>query len=115
MSSILMVFFCFYFVCRSTGIELHVQQRFRWVQFHHDAEPLRNLLARHFLRRLYHLGDGKLPQPDDPLLRATEWIICIWQHLNDSLEKLGLLDMALGPCCFFKCPIEKRSPQLILL
>ncbi|KAL8602853.1 hypothetical protein ACOMHN_056347 [Nucella lapillus] len=99
---------------RSTGIELHVQQRFRWVHFRHDAEPLRNLLARHFLRRLYHLGNGCLPSGDDPLLRATEWIICIWHRLNDSLGKLGLPDLVFGPCCFFRCPLEKKTPQLIL-
>ncbi|XP_025107581.1 cortactin-binding protein 2-like [Pomacea canaliculata] len=99
---------------RSTGIDLSIQQRFRWVQFRHDAEPLRNLLARHFLRRLYHLGDGKLPAFDDPLLQATEWIICVWQRLNDSLGKLGLPNVALGPCCFFKCPVEKRNPKVIL-
>jgi hypothetical protein len=91
-----------------------VHYSFHWVTLKHDLEPLRNLLSRHFLRRLYHLGNGAVPGADDPVLRAAEWVICVWQRLNDSLSKLGLGDVVFGPCGFFKCPLEKQSPQLIL-
>ncbi|XP_041348597.1 cortactin-binding protein 2-like isoform X2 [Gigantopelta aegis] len=99
---------------RSTGLDLHIQQRLRWVHFRLDTEPFSNLLARHLQRQLCHLYGGRLPTTDDPIFKCVEWIICVWQRLNDSLIKLGLPDVAFGPCLFFSCPLERRDPQEIL-
>ncbi|KAK0052365.1 cortactin-binding protein 2 [Biomphalaria pfeifferi] len=99
---------------RSLGVDLSILPRFRWVQFRLDTEPLRGLLARHFWRRIFNIYRGQLPSPDDPVLRAIEWIICVWHRLNDSLNKLGLMEVVIGPCMFFKCPLEKQDHQIIL-
>ncbi|XP_067684963.1 cortactin-binding protein 2-like isoform X2 [Haliotis asinina] len=99
---------------RSTGLELCIQQRFRWIHFRLDSEPFRNHLARYIHRRLLHLYGGQLPSPDKPVFRCAEWVICLWQRLNDSLTKLGLPDLAFGPCLFFKCPLEKLSQEAVL-
>ncbi|KAH9507952.1 hypothetical protein Btru_052450 [Bulinus truncatus] len=99
---------------RSLGVDLSILPRFRWVQFRLDTEPLRGLLARHFMRRMYNTYNGQLPSPDNPVLRAIEWIVCVWHRLNDSLNKLGLSEVVIGPCMFFKCPLEKQDPKLLL-
>ncbi|RUS87332.1 hypothetical protein EGW08_004874 [Elysia chlorotica] len=116
---------------RSLGVDLNILPRFRWVQFRLDTEPLRGLLARHFLRRLCNLYSGSLPvsssveeegsaknnakEGSGPVvLRAVEWVVCVWQRLNDSLLKLGLPEVVLGPCTFFRCPLERRDPSVIL-
>ncbi|XP_005097412.1 cortactin-binding protein 2 [Aplysia californica] len=99
---------------RSLGVDLSILPRFRWVQFRLDTEPLRGLLARHFLRRIFNMFHGRLPPPDEPILRAIEWVVCVWQRLNDSLNKLGLPEVIMGPCTFFKCPLEKQDHKLIL-
>ena len=98
---------------RSTGLELSIQQRFRWVHFRTDAEPIRNLLQRHLLRRLIHRYGGRLPEGDDPVYRAVEWVICVWQRLNDGLAKLGLAELTFGPSQFLSCPIEVNKPKAI--
>lgn len=98
---------------RSTGLDLSIQQRFRWVHFRIDAEPVRNLLARHFLRRLVHTYNGQLPSVDDPVFKVMEWIICVWQRLNDGLGKLGLPDVVFGPDVFFPCPLESQDDHSI--
>ncbi|CAL1543359.1 unnamed protein product, partial [Lymnaea stagnalis] len=99
---------------RSLGVDLSILPRFRWVQFILNTEPFRGLLAGHFLRRIFNTYHGQLPSPEDPVLRSVEWIVCVWQRLNDILNKLGLLDVVLGPCMFFKCPLEKQDHELIL-
>ncbi|GFR71376.1 cortactin-binding protein 2 [Elysia marginata] len=121
---------------RSLGVDLSILPRFRWVQFRLDTEPLRGLLARHFLRRLCNLYSGGLPSSGPAeedgadllgrvklnvkegsgpaVLRTVEWIVCVWQRLNDSLLKLGLPEVVLGPCTFFRCPLERRDPTIIL-
>ena len=50
---------------RSPGIDLAIQQRFRWVHFRNDQEPMKTLLHRHLFRRLLHKYRGTLPPPDD--------------------------------------------------
>ncbi|KAK3779987.1 hypothetical protein RRG08_028414 [Elysia crispata] len=121
---------------RSLGVDLSILPRFRWVQFRLDTEPLRGLLARHFLRRLCNLYSGSLPvstsaeeegksfsgraksnvkEGSGPaVMRAVEWVVCVWQRLNDSLLKLGLPEVVLGPCTFFRCPLERRDSSVIL-
>ncbi|XP_046372894.2 cortactin-binding protein 2-like isoform X2 [Haliotis rufescens] len=99
---------------RSTGLDLCIQQRFRWIHFRLDSEPFRNHLARYIHRRLLHLYGGRLPSPDKPVFRCAEWVICLWQRLNDSLTKLGLPDLAFGPCLFFQCPLEQLSQEAVL-
>ena len=121
---------------RSLGVDLSILPRFRWVQFRLDTEPLRGLLARHFLRRLCNLYSGSLPVSNSAdeegtdilgriksnskegsgpaVLRAVEWVVCVWQRLNESLLKLGLPEVVLGPCTFFRCPLERRDPTLIM-
>ena len=108
------IIYILFFQIRSVGVDLSILPRFRWVQFRIDAEPLKGLLARHFLRRIFNIFHGQLPTQEEPLLRAIEWIVCVWQRLNDSLIKLGLPEVIIGPCSFFKCPLEKRDPKLIL-
>lgn len=108
--------FCvfFLFICSSLGVDLSILPRFRWVQFRLDTEPMRGLLARHFLRRIFNVYHGCLPSPDDPVFRAIEWIVCIGQRLNDSLSKFGIPEVVQGPCMFFKCPLEKQDHKVIL-
>ena len=50
----------------------------------------------------------------DVSLQAVEWVICVWQRLNDGLAKLGLLDLVFGPCIFLLCPVEVNKPKVIL-
>ncbi|XP_061187409.1 cortactin-binding protein 2-like isoform X2 [Saccostrea echinata] len=98
---------------RSTGLDLSIQQRFRWVHFRIDVEPIRNFLARYFLRKFLHVGRGHLPLQDSLVFRAVEWVLCIWQRLNDGLGKLGVPEVVFGPCHFLGCPIESQDPQII--
>ncbi|OWF43588.1 cortactin-binding protein 2-like isoform X2 [Mizuhopecten yessoensis] len=98
---------------RSTGLDLNIQQRFRWVHFRIDIEPIRNLLARHLLRNLIHIGDGQLPVMDNMMFRAVEWIVCVWQRLNDGVAKLGLPDVMFGPYQFIMCPLHSQDPNTI--
>lgn len=98
---------------RSTGLDLNVQQRFRWVHFRIDIEPIRNLLARHLLRNFIHIGGGQLPSTDSLLFRAVEWIVCVWQRLNDGVAKLGLPDVVFGPYQFILCPLHSQDPNTI--
>ncbi|XP_064605602.1 cortactin-binding protein 2-like isoform X2 [Liolophura sinensis] len=95
---------------RSTGLELSVQQRFRWVHFRVDTEPIQHLLARHLQRRLIHTYKGSQPLLDDPVYKAVEWVVCVWQRLNDGLSKLGLPEVAFGPGLFFNCPMLPNRP-----
>ncbi|BFZ08487.1 hypothetical protein BsWGS_11526 [Bradybaena similaris] len=99
---------------RSLGVDLSILPRFRWIQFRLDTEPLRGLLARHFLRRIFNIYHGCIPSPEDPVFRTIEWIVCVWQRLNDSLNKLGIPEVVQGPCMFFKCPLERQDHKLIL-
>jgi len=46
--------------------------------------------------------------------QAVEWLICVWQRLNEGLAKLGLLDVVFGPGIFLGCPIEANKPKAIL-
>uniref|UniRef100_K1RGY9 Cortactin-binding protein 2 n=1 Tax=Magallana gigas TaxID=29159 RepID=K1RGY9_MAGGI len=98
---------------KSTGLDLSIQQRFRWVHFRIDLEPIRNFLARYFLRKFLHVGGGHLPSPDTLVFRAVEWVLCVWQRLNDGLGKLGIPDVVFGPCQFLDCPIESKDPHVI--
>ncbi|XP_033745508.1 cortactin-binding protein 2-like [Pecten maximus] len=98
---------------RSTGLDLNIQQRFRWVHFRIDIEPIRNLLARHLLRNFIHIGDGQLPVMDSMMFRAVEWIVCVWQRLNDGVAKLGLPDVMFGPYQFIMCPLHSQDPNTI--
>lgn len=102
-----------YIFHRSTGLDLSIQQRFRWVHFRIDLEPIRNFLARYFLRKFLHVGGGHLPSPDTLVFRAVEWVLCVWQRLNDGLGKLGIPDVVFGPCQFLDCPIESKDPHVI--
>ncbi|XP_077865899.1 cortactin-binding protein 2-like, partial [Saccoglossus kowalevskii] len=99
---------------RSTGLDLSVQQKFRWVNLKCDNEPVRGLLQRHLRRRLIHKYGGKQPPTADPVYKAVEWIGGVWQRLNACLTKLGLSELVLGPRHFFACPIEVNKPKAIL-
>jgi len=46
--------------------------------------------------------------------QIVEWIICVWQRLNEGLAKLGLLDIVFGPGIFLSCPVEPNKPNAIL-
>lgn len=98
---------------RSIGLDFGIQQRFRWVHLRIDIEPIRNLLARHLLRRFIHINKGQLPSSDSTIFRAVEWVVCVWQRLNDGLGKLGLPDVVFGPYQFLSCPLETNDPQSI--
>ena len=108
------IFTALLYYYRSTGLELSIQQRFRWVHFRIDTEPMKGLLARHLFRRLMTRYDGQLPPPDDAVYRAVEWVICVWQRLNDGLGKLGLPELVFGPSHFLSCPVEVGKPKSIL-
>jgi hypothetical protein len=41
-----------------------------------------------------------LPASDTTIFRAVEWVVCVWQRLNDGLGKLGLPDVVFGPYQF---------------
>ncbi|XP_070559600.1 cortactin-binding protein 2-like isoform X2 [Ptychodera flava] len=99
---------------RSTGLDLVVQQKFRWVHLKCDGEPVKGLLQRHLRRRLIHKYSGKIPCISDSLCKAVEWICGVWQRLNACLTKLGLSELVLGPRHFFACPIEVNKPKAIL-
>jgi hypothetical protein len=72
------------------------------------------MLHRHLLRRLAHAYGGVIPLPDSSVYKSVEWIICVWQRLNEQLAKLGLLDVVFGPCFLLNCPIEVDKPKTIL-
>ena len=57
--------------CRSTGLELSIQQRFKWVQLRCDQEPMRGILHRHMLRRLANAHRGLVPMPDNSVYKVT--------------------------------------------
>ncbi|XP_045166400.2 cortactin-binding protein 2-like [Mercenaria mercenaria] len=99
---------------RSTGLDLGLQQRFRWVHFRVKVEPIKNLLGRHLLRRLLHTYSGELPSADDSVFKVVEWLLCVWQRLNDGVSKLGLPDVVFGPDMFMPCPIESRDAKNVL-
>ncbi|XP_013417463.1 cortactin-binding protein 2 isoform X2 [Lingula anatina] len=99
---------------RCASLDLTVQQRFRWVNCRIDTEPVRGLLSRQLYRRLISKYGGRLPPSDDPVYRAVEWVICVWQRLNDGLGKLGLPELVFGPSHFLVCPIEVNQPKNIL-
>ena len=102
------------FLCRRTGVELSIQQQFRWVHLRNDTEPTRGLLQRHLFRRLLHAHGGHLPSTDNAVFKAVEWVVCVWQRINEGLVKLGLADMLCGPAPFLGCPIEASKPKAIL-
>lgn len=58
------------FLVRSTGLDLNLQQRFRWVHFPLKNEPIKNLLGRHLLRSMLHTTGGKIPSAEDPLFKV---------------------------------------------
>ncbi|CAH1785168.1 unnamed protein product [Owenia fusiformis] len=99
---------------RSTGLELSIQQRFRWVHFRIDTEPMKNLLSRHLSRRLLSRFGGTLPPIEDGVYKAVEWVIGVWQRLNEGLGKLGLPELVFGPSVFMNCPIEVNKPKTII-
>ncbi|XP_019622517.1 PREDICTED: cortactin-binding protein 2-like [Branchiostoma belcheri] len=98
----------------SPGLDLSVQQRFRWVHLKCDSEPVRGLLQRHLRRRLISAHGGQLPSTEDQVYKAVEWVAAVWQRLNACLAKLGLPDLVLGPRHFFTCPIEATKVKAIL-
>ncbi|WAR25566.1 CTTB2-like protein [Mya arenaria] len=98
----------------STGLDLGLQQRFRWVHFRVRAEPLRNMLARHLLRRLLHTYGGEVPGTEDEVFKVLEWLLCVWQRLNYGVGKLGLQDLTFGPDLFLPCPLETGDSKKIL-
>jgi hypothetical protein len=105
----------FAFLIRSTGLDLGIQQKFRWVQLRCDQEPTRGLLSRHLHRRLINIHGGHIPNvADDPVARAVEWVLLVWQRLNEGLTKLGLLDLVFGPSHFLSCPVQMNKPKAIL-
>lgn len=57
---------------------------------------------------------GSIPPQDDIVFKSVEWIICVWQRLNEGLLKLGLQDNVLGPATFLSCPIEFSKSKPIL-
>ncbi|KAL4226365.1 hypothetical protein ACF0H5_014348 [Mactra antiquata] len=99
---------------RSSGVDLGLQQRFRWVHFRVKVEPIKNLLSRHLLRRLLHTYNGELPPVDGNVFKSIEWLLCVWQRLNDGVSKLGLPDTVFGPDMFLPCPVESRDSKIIL-
>lgn len=56
---------------------------------------------------------GQLPTSDSLVFRAVEWIICVWQRLNDGVGKLGLPDVVFGPYQFISCPVETKDASAI--
>ena len=104
--------FCLY-LSRSTGLELSIQQRFRWVHLRNDIEPIKNMLPRQLYRKLLTRYSGQMPPADSATFRAVEWVICVWQRLNEGLGKLGLPELTLGPAIFLQCPIEVNKPKAI--
>ena len=51
--------------------------------------------------------------PDDPVYRAVQWVVMVWQRVNEALVKLGLEDQLFGPSHFLNCPIEANKPKII--
>ncbi|XP_064633847.1 cortactin-binding protein 2-like [Lineus longissimus] len=99
---------------RSTGLDLSIQQRFRWVHCRLDSEPVNNLLSRYLCRQVLHCHGGCLPSPDNPVHKAVEWVALMWLKLNDALGKLELPEVAFGPSLFLSCPVEVNKPKTIL-
>ena len=101
--------------CRYVCLEPAVQQRFHWVHFRNDQEPIRGLLQRHLYRQLVHSHSGVAPPSDNPVFRVVEWVICVWLRLNEGVHKLGLADgIRFGPTHLMSCPVEENNPQAIL-
>ena len=74
---------------------------------------MRGLLARQLWRQLVSSHCGRAPT-DDPVRRATEWVVCVWQRLNEGLAKLGLHHLVFGPSLFLSCPVQINKPKAIL-
>ncbi|XP_074645059.1 cortactin-binding protein 2-like [Tubulanus polymorphus] len=91
---------------RSTGIELSVQQLFRWVHCRIDTEPYCSLLSRYFTRSLIHIYGGQYPPVDCTVHQALQWTTRVWHRLNEALGKLGLPEIVFGPTHFLSCPVE---------
>ncbi|XP_072026950.1 uncharacterized protein [Amphiura filiformis] len=98
----------------SSGMDLSVQQRFRWIRLHWDREPVQSMLSRHLVRRLISKLDGRLPPSDDPTYRAIEWVSSVWYKLNECFLRLPLPGTVLGPKHFFTCPIDADAPKSIM-
>ncbi|XP_071808765.1 uncharacterized protein [Asterias amurensis] len=97
----------------SLGLDLSTQHCFRWVQFHHDKEPVASMLPRYLLRRLINHTNGKLPSSNNQSYRAMEWICNVWQRLNDCFLRLKLEHTALGPKQFRACPVDSEGPNSV--
>ena len=48
------------------------------------------------------------------IFQVVEWLLCVWQRLNDGVGKLGLPDVVFGPDMFMPCPIESRDARIVL-
>ncbi|XP_022081265.1 cortactin-binding protein 2-like isoform X2 [Acanthaster planci] len=105
------------FICTmdksSSGLDLSSQHCFRWVQLHHDREPVASTLPRYLLRRLVSHTGGRLPQAEDPAYRAMEWVCHVWQRLNDCFLRLKLKPALLGPRHFRACPVDSEGPNSV--
>lgn len=74
------------FPSRSTGLDLNLQQRFRWVHFRISNEPIKNLLGRHMLRRLLHTYGGEIPSPEESLFKVIAQTLLL-SNKNDKISQ----------------------------
>ncbi|XP_071815836.1 uncharacterized protein [Apostichopus japonicus] len=84
------------------SVDLSLQQHLRWIRLHWEQEPVISLLTRNLLRTLADRQKSSILE--DGSLEPITWVCQVWHSFNESLVRLGLPDLVLGPKKFFACP-----------
>ncbi|XP_033116437.1 cortactin-binding protein 2-like isoform X4 [Anneissia japonica] len=98
---------------RMTGLDLSVQQLFRWVHFKWDNQPVRCMLTRHIRLRLISANGGQPFPPTDGQNLLGAWVYSAWWRLNEYLQKLSLVETIQGPRLFYDFPLDVHNPEVV--
>ncbi|KAJ8047401.1 Cortactin-binding protein 2 [Holothuria leucospilota] len=93
------------------SVDLSVQQHLRWIRLHWEQEPVVSLLMRHLLRKLAdHQRSSAI---DEESIMPVTWVCQVWHSFNESLVRLGLPDLVIGPKKFYACPFGSDMVETI--
>ncbi|XP_071960241.1 uncharacterized protein [Antedon mediterranea] len=98
---------------RMTGLDLSMQQLFRWVHFKWDNQPVRCMLARHIRLRLISANGGQPFPPTDGQNLLGAWVYSAWWRLNEYLQKLSLVETIQGPRLLYDFPLDVHNPEVV--
>ncbi|XP_034161746.2 neuron navigator 3 isoform X2 [Pangasianodon hypophthalmus] len=90
---------------------LQLHHNFRWLLCANHTEPVKGFLGR-FLRRKLLETEMNSRVRNAYLVKITEWIPCVWQHLNRFLETHSSSDVTIGPRLFLSCPMDVEGSQV---